>query len=82
MHDGSVEIYFLFKKFNEELNKSTYTTAANNLREMDDKNRAEELENHAKENGEDFGFESPFCKSCKGTGCKECDGSGMERNSI
>ena len=31
---------------------------------------------------DDFGFESPFCKSCKGTGCKECDGSGMERNSI
>jgi len=31
---------------------------------------------------DDFGFESPFCKSCKGTGCEECDGSGMERNSI
>jgi hypothetical protein len=31
---------------------------------------------------DDFGFESPFCKSCKGTGCEECDGSGMKRNSI
>ena len=31
---------------------------------------------------EDFGFESPFCKSCTGTGCKECDESGMKRNSI
>ena len=30
----------------------------------------------------DFGFESPFCKSCEGTGCKECDGSGMKRNHI
>jgi hypothetical protein len=27
-------------------------------------------------------FESPFCKSCEGTGCEECDGSGMKRNSI
>jgi hypothetical protein len=34
------------------------------------------------DDNDDFGFESPFCKSCKGTGCKECDGSGMERNSI
>jgi hypothetical protein len=31
---------------------------------------------------DDFGFESPFCKGCKGTGCEECDGSGMKRNSI
>jgi hypothetical protein len=31
---------------------------------------------------DDFGFESSFCKSCKGTGCEECDGSGMKRNSI
>ena len=31
---------------------------------------------------DDFGFDSPFCKGCKGTGCKECDGSGMKRNSI
>ena len=34
------------------------------------------------DDNDDFGFESPFCKSCKVTGCKECDGSGMERNSI
>ena len=34
------------------------------------------------DDNDDFGFESPFCKSCKGTGCGECDGSGMERNSI
>jgi hypothetical protein len=34
------------------------------------------------DDNDDFVFESPFCKSCKGTGCKECDGSGMERNSI
>ena len=34
------------------------------------------------EDNDDFGFESPFCKSCKGTGCEECDGSGMKRNSI
>jgi len=31
---------------------------------------------------DDFEFESPFCKSCEGTGCEECDGSGMKRNSI
>ena len=31
---------------------------------------------------DDFGFESPFCKSCEGTGCEECDGSGMKRNQI
>ena len=31
---------------------------------------------------DDFGFDSPFCKGCKGTGCEECDGSGMKRNSI
>ena len=40
---------------------------------------------------DDFGFESPFCESCKGTGrsklnfpyfCEECDGSGMKRNSV
>lgn len=30
----------------------------------------------------DFGFESPFCKSCEGTGCEECDESGMKRNQI
>ena len=30
----------------------------------------------------DFGFESPFCKSCEGRGCEECDGSGMKRNSV
>jgi DnaJ-class molecular chaperone len=29
---------------------------------------------------DDFGFESPFCKSCKGTGCEECDGSGEIEN--
>ena len=40
------------------------------------------------DDNDDFGFESPFCKSCKGTGfgkimlCGECDGSGMKRNSI
>ena len=34
------------------------------------------------DDNDDFGFESPFCKSCKGTGCKECDESGMKRNSI
>ena len=34
------------------------------------------------DDNDDFGFESPFCKSCKGTGCEECDGSGMKRNSI
>ena len=34
------------------------------------------------DDNDDFGFESPFCKSCKGTGCEECDGSGMGRNSI
>jgi len=34
------------------------------------------------EEEEDFGFESPFCKSCEGTGCEECDGSGMKRNSV
>lgn len=45
------------KKFNEELNKSTYISAANKLREMGGKNklkRAEELENHAKENGKEY----------------------------
>jgi len=31
---------------------------------------------------DDFGFESPFCENCKGSGCEECDGSGMKRNSI
>jgi hypothetical protein len=31
---------------------------------------------------DDFGFESPFCTSCEGTGCEECEGSGMKRNSI
>jgi len=31
---------------------------------------------------DDFGFESPSCKSCEGTGCEECDGSGMKRNPI
>jgi len=31
---------------------------------------------------DDYEFESPFCKSCEGTGCEECDGSGMKRNSI
>jgi len=31
---------------------------------------------------DDFGFESPFCKPCEGTGCEECDGSGMKRNSV
>jgi hypothetical protein len=34
------------------------------------------------DDNDDFGFESPFCKSCKGTGCEECDESGMKRNSI
>jgi len=34
------------------------------------------------DDNDDFGFESPFCKSCKGTGCEECEGSGMKRNSI
>jgi hypothetical protein len=40
------------------------------------------VDNDDDDDNDDFGFESPFCKSCKGTGCKECDGSGMERNSI
>ena len=31
---------------------------------------------------DDFGFESPFCKPCEGTGCEECDGSGMKRNPV
>jgi hypothetical protein len=31
---------------------------------------------------DDFGFESPFCSDCQGSGCEECDGSGMKRNSI
>jgi len=30
----------------------------------------------------DYDFESPFCKSCEGTGCEECDESGMKRNPI
>jgi len=34
------------------------------------------------EDDDDFGFESPFCKPCEGTGCEECDGSGMKRNSV
>lgn len=34
------------------------------------------------DDNDDFGFDSPFCKGCKGTGCEECDGSGMKRNSI
>jgi len=34
------------------------------------------------DDNDDFGFESPFCKSCKGTGCEECNGSGMKRNQI
>ena len=34
------------------------------------------------ENYDDFGFESPFCKPCEGTGCEECDGSGMKRNPV
>jgi len=34
------------------------------------------------EDDHDFGFESPFCQSCKGNGCEECYGSGMKRNSI
>ena len=45
------------KKFNEELNKSTYISDANKLREVGGKNklkRAEELENHAKENGKEY----------------------------
>lgn len=35
-----------------------------------------------KEEEDDFGFESPFCKSCEGEGCEGCDGSGMKRNSV
>lgn len=45
------------KKFNEELNKSTYISAAKKLREMggDSKlQRAEELEKHAQENGDEY----------------------------
>jgi hypothetical protein len=45
------------KKFNEELNKSTYLSAANKLREMGGKNkiqRAEDLENHAKNHGDEY----------------------------
>jgi len=34
------------------------------------------------EDEDDFGFESPFCKPCEGTGCEECDGSGMKRNPV
>jgi hypothetical protein len=34
------------------------------------------------EDDDDFGFESPWCPECKGSGCEECDGSGMKRNSI
>jgi len=34
------------------------------------------------EDDDDFGFESPFCKPCEGTGCEECDGSGMKRNPV
>jgi len=30
----------------------------------------------------DFGFESPYCKSCEGKGCEECNGSGMKINKI
>jgi len=41
-----------------------------------------ELPPYTKEADDDFGFESPFCKSCSGKGCKECDGSGMKRNSV
>ena len=35
-----------------------------------------------KNDDDDFGFESPFCKPCEGTGCEECDGSGMKRNPV
>jgi len=45
-------------------------------------NRDELLSALTKEADDDFGFESPFCKSCSGKGCKECDGSGMKRNSV
>ena len=37
---------------------------------------------YSNDDDDDFGFDSPFCKGCKGTGCEECDGSGMKRNSI
>jgi hypothetical protein len=45
------------RKFNEELNKSTYISAANKLRKMGGNSklqRAEELEKHAQENGDEY----------------------------
>ena len=54
------------------LNKNKFDYDINGLFDDDD----DETED------DDFGFESPFCKSCEGTGCEECDGSGMKRNQI
>ena len=41
-----------------------------------------EIDDDDDDDDDDFGFESPFCKPCEGTGCEECDGSGMKRNSV
>ena len=41
-----------------------------------------ENEDESDDDDYDWGFESPWCPSCKGSGCEECDGSGMKRNSI
>jgi len=54
----------------EEINQdfNPYKTASSEIDDEDDE--------------DDFGFESPFCKPCEGTGCEECDGSGMKRNPV
>ena len=70
-------------------NKMSIEDIENLLRGDDDENDYRDLSAHNPYYGDDdetedgdFGFESPFCKSCEGTGCEECDGSGMKRNHI
>ena len=50
--------------------------------DFEDEHYSDEDDSDGFYDDDDFGFDSPFCKGCKGTGCEECDGSGMKRNSI
>jgi len=71
--DDDEDINYLKGEFNEEYDDDE---------EYKDRSMYDPYYGDDDEEEFDFGFESPFCKSCEGRGCEECDGSGMKRNSV